>query len=295
MPRPEKPFPGAAPAVGSTSARGSGGGKRTGRTRSTRRTRRTRRRRTRRTRTPPRALDSQEEAGIAHEVVQGDMPRSKRNRKISLTQTRSKGRALKTELVDKVRDAVDEFEHAYIFSFDNMRSNLFKGMRQQLKKSRVFLGKNKVMQLALGKSKKDEYREDTARLGRQLRGQRGLLFTNEGPEVISPLLENFSSEDYARGGMIAPKTIVLEAGALPTMIHSMVEPLRKLGLQVTLKRGVVTLDRDTTICAIGEEISPTAARLLKLFEYKLAIFRISLVSHWSDGDYTNFEPDEDDE
>jgi len=79
------------------------------------------------------------------------------------------------------------------------------------------------------------------------------------------------------------------------MIHSMIEPLRKLGLQVTLNKGVVTLDQDTDLCTKGNEISPEQAKLLKLFEYKMALFRLTLSAHWSDGDFTNFDMDDDDE
>ena len=102
-------------------------------------------------------------------------------------------------------------------------------------------------------------------------------------------------EDYARSGADAVSTVTLPQGPLPTMIHSMVDPLRKLGLQVTLNKGVVTLDADTDLCVKGTEISPEQAKLLKLFEYKMAMFRLTLSAHWSDGEFTNFDMDDDDE
>lgn len=217
------------------------------------------------------------------------MPRSKRARKVNLTNTKSKGRALKTELVGRIRDAVEEFEHLYVFSFENMRSNLFKSLRQELSSSRIFLGKNKVMALALGHNEADEYMPELYHIGNDLSGQRGLLFTNSGPEEVQALFDKWRASDFARGGMVAPRTVVLPRGSLTTMIHSMIDPLRKLGLSVTLKRGVVTLDEDTHLCKEGEELTPEQARLLKLFEHKLAEFKLSMVSHWAEGVYTSFE------
>ena len=35
------------------------------------------------------------------------------------------------------------------------------------------------------------------------------------------------------------------------------------------------------------------AKLLKLFEYKLAMFRLTLTAHWSGGEFTNFDADDD--
>ena len=223
------------------------------------------------------------------------MPKSRRIKISALTNTKSKGREMKTELINNIRDAIDTYKHLYVISFQNMRSNLFKNLRSNMTDSRIFLGKNKVMALALGKSEADEYNTALCKVGQVLFGNRCLLFSNDGPEIISDLFDKYQVEDYARSGIEAARTVTLDAGPLPTMIHSMVDPLRKLGLQITLKKGVVCLDQDTDLCVQGAEISPEQAKLLKLFEYKMAMFRLTLSAHWSDGDFTNFDMDDDEE
>ena len=75
------------------------------------------------------------------------------------------------------------------------------------------------------------------------------------------------------------------------MINSMIDPLRKLGLRVQLKRGVVFLEDATNLCTEGEELTPEAARLLKLFDHRLAEFKLNMVSHWSEGEYKSFVSD----
>ena len=45
------------------------------------------------------------------------MPKSKRNKVVALTKVKSKGRAGKQELQNKVREAVDEYRNAYVVSF----------------------------------------------------------------------------------------------------------------------------------------------------------------------------------
>lgn len=54
------------------------------------------------------------------------MPKSKRNKMVSLTKTKKKGREGKEELVDKIQDCCDQYKHAYIVSYENMRSTPFK-------------------------------------------------------------------------------------------------------------------------------------------------------------------------
>lgn len=58
-----------------------------------------------------------------------------------------------------IKDAAEKYGHVYVFSFENMRNQKFKEFRDQLKSSsRFFLGSNKVMQVALGRSASDEIR-----------------------------------------------------------------------------------------------------------------------------------------
>ena len=56
------------------------------------------------------------------------MPKSKRNKMVSLTKVKSKGKSGKEELVDKVQDSVGQYDNSYVLAFDNMRSGPFKTM-----------------------------------------------------------------------------------------------------------------------------------------------------------------------
>ena len=56
------------------------------------------------------------------------MPKSKRNKLVSLTKTKKKGREGKEELVDKIQDCCDQYKHSYVVSYENIRSTPFKQM-----------------------------------------------------------------------------------------------------------------------------------------------------------------------
>ena len=90
------------------------------------------------------------------------MPKSKRNKMVSLTNTKKKGREGKEQLVEKIQDCVGEYEYSYVLSFENMRSGPFKMMQNKMHDTtKIFLGKNKVMVRALGKHPEDEVDTNT--------------------------------------------------------------------------------------------------------------------------------------
>ena len=64
------------------------------------------------------------------------MPKTKRFKKISLTQTDAKGRESKAKLMEDVQSAADVYEHAYLFLVDNMRNAKLKDVRTEWSTSR---------------------------------------------------------------------------------------------------------------------------------------------------------------
>jgi len=80
---------------------------------------------------------------------------------VSMTQAKKKGREGKESLVEQIRESVDSFPHVYVFAIENVRNSLLKDIRTEQKdSSRFFMGKNKVMALALGTSSETEYRDN---------------------------------------------------------------------------------------------------------------------------------------
>eukprot|EP00944_MAST-04C_sp_MAST-4C-sp1_P014953 g14953.t1 len=213
------------------------------------------------------------------------MPKSKRKRKTALTKTEGKGAQLKMDLVEKIRDSVDNYKFLYVFSYENMRTNMFKQVRKELKDSRLFLGKNKVMQIALGRTEAEEYGDELMEISKQLSGNKGLLFSDKNVKAMQKIFNSSTQKDFARAGNVATETVEFEEGPLPSMPHNMDEPLRQLGMPVMLKRGVVTLIKPYTVCQEGDPLSPEQARILKHFNYKLAEFKLTLSCYWSEGTF----------
>ena len=213
------------------------------------------------------------------------MPKSKRERKITLSKTQKKGRARKESIVDEVRGCVDNFKACYVFTSDNMRNVALKNVRQQLKGSRIFFGRTKLLAAALGKTPSDEFRDGLSEAAAMLRGhEAGMLFTNETHETIERTFNESEAEEFARAGTDATETINLEQGGLAGFPHNMEPYLRKLGLPTKLNNGVVELLAPHTVCQEGRQLDADQARLLQLLVIKMSIFKLTLRCRWSGGD-----------
>lgn len=209
------------------------------------------------------------------------MPKSRRDKRISLTRTKKKGLETKQSLIEEVRDSVDKYAKIVVFSVENMRNNKIKDVRNSWKHSRFFFGKNKVMMVALGKTPEEEYRDNLHRVSRKLKGNVGLLFTNQTKDEVVKYFDEFVEADYARSGNVATETVVLSEGPLDDFQHSMEPQLRQLGLPTALRKGVIHLTCEHTVCKVGDTLTPEQARILKLFAKQMAEFRLKLAACWS--------------
>ncbi|XP_059648133.1 uncharacterized protein LOC132294333 [Cornus florida] len=214
------------------------------------------------------------------------MPKSKRNKAVTLSKTKKKGRDHKESIVNSIREAVEKYSSVYVFSFENMRNLKFKQFREQLKSSsRFFLGSNKVMQVSLGRSIADEIRPGLHKISKLLRGDSGICFTNLPKEEVQRLFSQYEEYDFARTGSVATEKVELKEGPLEQFTHEMEPFLRKQGMPVRLNRGVVELVSDFVVCEEGAPLSPESSRILRLLGMKMATFRLHLICRWSPEDF----------
>ncbi|NXA76802.1 MRT4 protein, partial [Thryothorus ludovicianus] len=169
---------------------------------------------------------------------------------------------------------------------------------------RIFFGKNKVMMVALGREPSSEYKENLHKVSKHLRGEVGLLFTNRTKDEVDEWFSKFRELDFARAGNKAPYGVSLDTGPLEQFPHSMEPQLRQLGLPTALKKGVVTLLSDYEVCKEGDVLTPEQARVLKLFGYEMAEFKVTMKFLWNSetgdfqklvGDTTEEEKEEEEE
>jgi len=211
------------------------------------------------------------------------MPKSRRDRAIALTKTTKKqGLEPKEKTIESVRSLVDQYERIFVYSLDNSRNNHLKELRTEFKSdSRFYQGKNKLTQVALGKSAEAEYKDGTHKISEQLIGEVGLLFTNRDAKEVEDYFNSYNRAAFARSTDLSNVTVLVKKGPLPQFSHALEGHLReRLKFPVRLNEGTVELLQDVFLAKDGVRITPDQSRLLKLFGCAIADFNVKLVSKW---------------
>ncbi|PWZ40715.1 mRNA turnover protein 4 [Zea mays] len=226
------------------------------------------------------------------------MPKSKRNRPVTLSKTKKKpGLERKGKVVAEIKDAVDKYSSAYVFTYDNMRNQKLKDLREQLKSSSrhgAHIACLLIPSSALVKSilpfQAIFFCSRIFLAGKKfLQGNSGLLFTNLPRDDVERMFREFEEHDFARTGSTAADTVELKEGPLEQFTHEMEPFLRKQGLPVRLNKGVVELVADHVVCEEGKPLSPEAAQTLRLLGIQMATFRLYLVCRWSSDEFEAYK------
>ena len=230
------------------------------------------------------------------------MPQSKRNRIIPTSRTTKKTPEHKKVLLASVQSAASSHPYIYVFSVADMRNNFIKDLRNTLSSSsRVMMGKTRIMAMALGTTPENACEPGVERLSSYLKGEVGLLFTEQDETNIKQILKDSRRPDYARSGNVAPRPFVLPRGqelytqygvdgGADDPIPMAQEPmLRKLGVPTKIVRGKVFLeetaigiddDEGYVVCRKGEILDSRQTTLLKIFGIRMAEFKVRLLAVW---------------
>ncbi|KAJ8601035.1 hypothetical protein CTAYLR_007966 [Chrysophaeum taylorii] len=220
------------------------------------------------------------------------MPLSKRAKKVSLTKTKKRAPSEKRSgYVESVRSLIEARSSVFALRIgDTTRATQFKALRAALPAgSRLFLGKKSLMAVALGRTPEEEIRPGLHLVSKRLESSQNaaLVATDEAREAIERVLEASQTAEFAAAGFVAPSSLLLEKGPLPKFPTSMVETLRKLGLQVEVKDAALELIDDFQAASAGKPLSPEQAKLLKHLGVKMDTFAPEIVCGWVDGDFSN--------
>eukprot|EP00808_Paulinella_micropora_P008755 g42584.t1 len=224
-----------------------------------------------------------------------NMPKSKRQKVVSLTKTGKKGRQAKEKLIEEVRETAGIYSDVYLLSFRNPRNQVMKEVRAAWAGSRFFFGKNKLLAMALGTDESNEIKTNLHHLSQKIKGDRGLLFTNSSPDKVQNYFKDYKDTHFARSGFAATKTFTIPAGLLPQFSFALEPQLRKLGLPTKLNKGVIELEAKVTVCQEGDVLSPEQCKILELFEQKMAQTHFVLHGRWSEDTYQQLAEDEEEE
>ncbi|KIW90906.1 uncharacterized protein Z519_08689 [Cladophialophora bantiana CBS 173.52] len=225
------------------------------------------------------------------------MPPSKRNRVVPTSKVRKNRKELVRRLAANVRDAAENYSFIWVFDVQNTRNNFLKQVRADFSDSRIMMGKNKVLMVALGQTEETECVPGVSALVPYVKGEVGLLFTNQEIPKIEEYFADWLNQDFARSGSTATRDVRIPPGEIHTQygveggeddpLPVQIEPtLRKLGIPTRLVKGRVMLEERPEgsmdeeegylVCREGDTLDSRQTAILKILGVRMSEFRIGL-------------------
>ncbi|CAG8620362.1 15972_t:CDS:2 [Acaulospora morrowiae] len=201
------------------------------------------------------------------------MPKSKKKRIVPLTVVKKKKHENKSIAIQKIQDAVRQFNYIWRIETREMRNPFL----QQVRVDWATTGRK-----ALGEDNSSECEENLSEFTKVIENEAGILCTNESVETVKEYLTNFIRKDFARTGSIINETVTIPAGLVkycgdidgqpvPHILNAM---LNKLGLPSVVDNQMVIMPTEFTICRSGDKLSEEQSHLLKQLGYQLSEFKL---------------------
>lgn len=167
----------------------------------------------------------------------------------------------KKRIVDEFKDLIKEYPIIATINMENMPTAQLQKMRGQLRGKVVLLmSKRRIMKIAIEESK--SVKKGVEELNKYLKGMPALMFTKENPFKLYKMLERNKTNAPAKPGQIAPKDILIKAGATPFAPGPVISELSMIGLKTGVEGGKVAIKEDKVVVKEGEKINDKVASML---------------------------------
>jgi large subunit ribosomal protein L10 len=153
-------------------------------------------------------------------------------------------------------------------------------MRRKLRgTAHIQMTKRRLMNIVLEESDK----ENIVELKKHLKGMPALLFTKDNPFTLFKILKKNKSPAPIKAGEIAPKDIVVKAGATSFAPGPIIGELGSVGIKAGIDAGKVAIKEDKVVAKEGEVVSEKLAAILSRLEIMPAEIGLNLVAVYENG------------
>jgi large subunit ribosomal protein LP0 len=197
----------------------------------------------------------------------------------------------KNEFIDQFINYLEVYKKVMIVHADNVGSNQFANIRKELRGLAVVqMGKNTLLKKAIKKYLEDKEKkynnkanaEKVYPLVEQLKGNVGLIFTNDDLTKVRDVINKNKIGAPARQGAISPVEVVVPAG------NTGLEPTKTaffqaLNIQTKITRGTVDIVAPHLLLNVGDKVGNSEATLLQMLGIKPFAYGLKLVTIFDDG------------
>jgi large subunit ribosomal protein L10 len=163
--------------------------------------------------------------------------------------------------VEEFVELLNEYPIIGAVNLENVPAKQMQNMRDTLRDTAVIkMTKRNLIKIAIEKVK--DKKIGIEKIEENLKGMPALLFTKKNPFSLYKTLEKNKSSMPAKAGQIAPKDIIVPAGATNFSPGPIIGELGAFKIKTTIENGKVAIKNDSIVAKEGDVISPKLAEIL---------------------------------
>ncbi len=188
---------------------------------------------------------------------------------------------VKKQLVQKLTAEIKDYPIVGIVNLQNLPAQQYQNMRKTLAKKGVVIrmARKRLLQRALDESKKANIEQ----LKAKIKGVPAVILSKDNPFTLYATIQKNKSIAPAKAGQIAPRDIVVKAGATSFAPGPIISELAAVGIKTKVEAGKLAIMADTTVAKEGQSITSKLAEVLKRLDIKPMEIGLDLVSVWENG------------
>lgn len=199
----------------------------------------------------------------------------------------------KNQFIDSFIGYLETYKKVMIVHCDNVGSAQFNVIRRELRGIAIVqMGKNTLLKKALRKYLEDKEKkynnkanaEKVSPLIEKLKGNVGLIFTNEDLNKVREVIDKNKVGAPARQGAVSPVEVVVPAG------NTGLEPTKTaffqaLNITTKITRGTVDIVSPHLLLKVGDKVGSSEATLLQMLNIKPFAYGLKIVEIFDDGSF----------
>jgi large subunit ribosomal protein LP0 len=199
----------------------------------------------------------------------------------------------KNQFIDSFIGYLETYKKVMIVHCDNVGSAQFNVIRRELRGVAIVqMGKNTLLKKALRKYLEDKEKkynnkanaEKVHPLVEKLKGNVGLIFTNEDLTKVREVIERNKVGAPARQGAVSPVEVIVPAG------NTGLEPTKTaffqaLNINTKITRGTVDIVSPHLLLKVGDKVGSSEATLLQMLNIKPFAYGLKIVEIFDDGSF----------
>jgi large subunit ribosomal protein L10 len=181
--------------------------------------------------------------------------------------------------VKDVGDLVRQHKVVGLLDMHKLPAKQLYEMRKKLKgHARIRVLKKRVIGIVLEEAKPQHH--GIEHLSEKMRGEPGLIFSNENPFRLAAMLNESKSMAFAKPGDIAPHDIEIKAGPTSLPVGPAIGELQRLKIPAGVEGDKIVVKKDTIVAKEGEVIQKQIAEVLAKLGIEPMEIGLNIIAVW---------------